>query len=346
MSINQNKLEHVRVTGGKTTARCPACAEAGTDRSGEHLVILGSGKWGCIANAGPTGKEHRRRIAELVGDDQRDRLAYRPAPRPRPAAPTCKPSRPLPELRRPSAEELRQIASVRRWPSADGLEVLVERGLLFVGDIWDDAHHHAAWVVTDSTRRNAQARRLDGQVFVGIDAKAKTLPGTSARYPIASVGPEHGEVVVVEGPPDLLSAAVVLGLAGRDLSKIGFICITGAGCALGEIAHQLEGKRVTIAQDADPAGREAAARWAREAYAGGAREVVGFKYAPGCKDLSDHLERIGPTPAPTGLCPTCWTRQVIAPIGGATCSCKPYTWPSWSSEQLEADCNHPSAFGK
>ncbi|MCS6245292.1 MAG: hypothetical protein H2172_15775 [Opitutus sp.] len=338
MSINTSKLEHIRVLSGKTTARCPACAEVGTDRSGEHLVILESGKWGCIANAGAAGHEHRRRIAELVGDDDhRDRGAYRPAPRPAPPKPVCKPARPLPELRRPTAEELRQIATVRRWPSAAGLEVLVERGLLFVGGIYDDGTTWPCWVVTDSTRRNAQARRLDGQVFVGIDSKAKTLPGTSARYPIASVGPEHDEIVVVEGPPDLLAAAVVLSLAGRDLSKIGFICVTGAGCALGEIAHQLEGKIVTIAQDADAAGREAAAGWAREAYAGGAREVVGFTYDAGCKDLSDHLERIGPTPAPTGLCPSCWSRRIAATIGGATCGCTTYTWPSWSAEQIGAD---------
>ncbi len=44
-----------------------------------------------------------------------------------------------------------------------------------------------------------------------------------------------------------------------------------------------------------------------------------------------------PTPAPAGLCPACWSRRVIAPINGPTCSCKPYNWPTWTPAQVEAD---------
>ena len=34
------------------------------------------------------------------------------------------------------------------------------------------------------------------------------------------------------------------------------------------------------------------------------------------------------------LCPTCWTRRIVAPIDGPTCSCKPYAWPVWTTEQI------------
>ncbi len=38
--------------------------------------------------------------------------------------------------------------------------------------------------------------------------------------------------------------------------------------------------------------------------------------------------------APAGLCPTCWTRRIVAPINGPTCLCKPYVWPVWTDEQI------------
>lgn len=60
-----SRLENARTTDMKTTARCPACAERGGDRRGEHLVILPSGRFGCAAF--PGDQEHRRRIFALVG---------------------------------------------------------------------------------------------------------------------------------------------------------------------------------------------------------------------------------------------------------------------------------------
>lgn len=315
MSLNLAKLENVRSHSGKTTARCPACAESGADKSGGHLVILENGKWGCIAFSGPTGHDHRRRIAELVGDGSRD-AANRPQLRQTPPKPVCKPTRLLPALRVPSAEELRQIATVRRWPTSEGLDELVKRGLLFAGAVYDYNREWLCWIVTDSTRANAQARRFDGEKFIKHDIKAKTLPGTSARVPITHITPDHTEVYIVEGPPDLLALAVILRMDGRDLAKIGFVCITGAGNSLGAVACQLDGKRVVIAQDADTAGREAAARWAQEAYNSGAREVVGFTYAEGTKDLAEHLEQLAipETMDDSGIVPSAPARPPLVPL--------------------------------
>ena len=66
MSLDVAKLEKVReLAGGIVQARCPACAEGGNDRSGEHLRIYPDGKFGCCVH--PKDTEHRKRIWALVG---------------------------------------------------------------------------------------------------------------------------------------------------------------------------------------------------------------------------------------------------------------------------------------
>ena len=65
--LDLNKLEKVRRRGRKYIARCPACAEAGGDRKGEHLFFGEDGRFGCVQFPGPDGKQHRKRIFELAG---------------------------------------------------------------------------------------------------------------------------------------------------------------------------------------------------------------------------------------------------------------------------------------
>lgn len=66
MSLDPAKLQNLRVQGGKTIARCPACAEKGMDEKGEHLVIQASGRFGCVVHPGAAGKAHRQRIFALA----------------------------------------------------------------------------------------------------------------------------------------------------------------------------------------------------------------------------------------------------------------------------------------
>ena len=49
---------------------CPACREAGTDKSGDHLAIFPSGKFACAIH--PGDKAHNRRIVELRPDLGKD----------------------------------------------------------------------------------------------------------------------------------------------------------------------------------------------------------------------------------------------------------------------------------
>ena len=67
MGLDLSRMEKVRRRGINTIARCPACAEAGDDRKGEHLFINDGGRFGCVLYPGTDGQIHRQRIFELVG---------------------------------------------------------------------------------------------------------------------------------------------------------------------------------------------------------------------------------------------------------------------------------------
>jgi hypothetical protein len=67
MSLDLKQLELVReLANGVVQARCPACAEAGGDRAGEHLRIQADGRFGCCVH--PKDGGHRKRIFALAGD--------------------------------------------------------------------------------------------------------------------------------------------------------------------------------------------------------------------------------------------------------------------------------------
>ena len=67
MSLDAAKLEKAReLAGGIVQARCPACAENGGDRRGEHLRVYPDGRFGCCVH--PKDGQHRKRIFALAGD--------------------------------------------------------------------------------------------------------------------------------------------------------------------------------------------------------------------------------------------------------------------------------------
>lgn len=70
MSLNLSKLEKLFNLGnGAMRARCPACAAAGQDRTGEHLRIAADGRFGCCIH--PKDREHRKKIFALAGERSR-----------------------------------------------------------------------------------------------------------------------------------------------------------------------------------------------------------------------------------------------------------------------------------
>ena len=74
--IDTGRLRKVKTgESGRIVAQCPVCALGGSDKTGNHLVVYPDGRFGCVANPGPEGKEHRRAILKEVGreDDGKTR---------------------------------------------------------------------------------------------------------------------------------------------------------------------------------------------------------------------------------------------------------------------------------
>ncbi len=67
MSLDLSKLEEMKRRGSSIICRCPACAESGGDRNGNHLKIRDDGKFSCVIYPGEEGKAHRKRIYALAG---------------------------------------------------------------------------------------------------------------------------------------------------------------------------------------------------------------------------------------------------------------------------------------
>jgi hypothetical protein len=76
VSLDASKLDGVRELGnGVVQARCPACAEGGHDKSGEHLRIYPDGRYGCCVY--PKDPEHRKRIHALAGERSQQSIKVR-----------------------------------------------------------------------------------------------------------------------------------------------------------------------------------------------------------------------------------------------------------------------------
>lgn len=292
--LDLDRLEKVKPRHGKAICACPACREAGGDKAGEHLAVFDSGAFHCAVD---TSDAHRKRIFELAGirSPAPPLIARRSFDSGRPVRPI--PSKPrLPDLRPLNVEEMARIAAHRRWPFFAGLELLTRRGLLWHGRVWDAGAEHPAWIVTDSTRRNAQARRLDALPWQC--GKAKTLPGSMAGRPVGlDESRPFPHIMLCEGGPDFLAALLVAWWGGYA-DSVAPVAILGAGLDIPDDALPcLVGKEITICQHADTAhtkGQDAAQRWAGQLREAGAASVRFADFAQSrmadgtpCKDLAD-----------------------------------------------------------
>ena len=66
MGIDISKLENCQKKHNKIIARCPACAEMGQDKKGNHLFISEDGRFWCVVYQGLYGRDHRKRIFQLI----------------------------------------------------------------------------------------------------------------------------------------------------------------------------------------------------------------------------------------------------------------------------------------
>lgn len=124
MALDLNLLEKVRHHAcGKVTARCPACAESGGDRTGNHLAIFPSEAYACAAC--PDDGGHRKRIFALAGI----RSEFQPEPAERRQH---RRRRALDQRRKLEADQLAAKARKHRL-------LLVERFEWEPADVWDDS---------------------------------------------------------------------------------------------------------------------------------------------------------------------------------------------------------------
>ena len=187
---------------------------------------------------------------------------------------TREPKRPeLPKLERGSRADLLRLSAARNLAPA-ALDLLSERGLLW----FYDSREGRAWLITDRARRNAQARRLDGEPWAWNGMKAWTLGGSCASWPIGLPGSEpFPAVAVCEGGPDFISC-LHHALASGVEDHVAPVCIVGASLSiLAECLPAFTGKRVRVFVHDDADGLAAARRWAGQ-LRGIAARVDGFTF--------------------------------------------------------------------
>lgn len=294
--INIHLLKNLQQVGSKLVAQCPACAEHGNDQGGNHLCVFedGNGAYHCIVDEEGAGSAHSQRIFELVGLHGKA-VVQRPLVVKRIKPPCAKPPPNLPMLYTLRVREKIDIGVARGWKNMSGVYELCARELLLGADVFDNGKSWPSWVITDSSRRNAQARRLDGQDWSGIGAKAKTLPGCLANWPIGAADIlDRLLVLLCEGQPDFCSALTVATFEGLPIDEVAPVCMAGAGQSIhSDALHFFEGKRVRIFQHPDEAGARGAYRWAEQLATVGATvdgfQFEGIRMADGrpVKDLAD-----------------------------------------------------------
>jgi hypothetical protein len=128
-----------------------------------------------------------------------------------------------------------------------------------------DTKFGRAWVVTDSTRKNAQARLLSGDQWPDIEAKAKTLPGSLASTPLGLDDIGNADFVgIFEGGPDWLAGLDLLGHRNRG-QAFAVVGILGAANRIPDnLRAAFQDKIVRIYRHADSAGEAASRRWAAQ----------------------------------------------------------------------------------
>ena len=175
-----------------------------------------------------------------------------------------------------SQRDLMAVANLRGI-APEGIEIASKRGLLWFAD-W---HGRPCWIITDRSRMNAQARRMDGQSFAvnGASRKALTFPGSRAGMPIGlDEAKAFPNVAVVEGGPDSLAAHACIWAEDRE-DDVAVVAVLGASNRpSAAVWAPLAGKRVRVYCHHDDAGMAAARAWAEAIVKAGCADIDGFRF--------------------------------------------------------------------
>lgn len=240
-------------------------------------------------------KETMREIRQYLGVEDEEDTARKA------------PSRAWEQLQREmgtgTEHDLATVAALRQLPTTAGLSLAVENGHLFFGPVFDapehgDGEYHHAWIATDSARRSAQARRMSGLPWAD-GQKAKTIHGTSGRWPVGIADSALPEIAFTEGGPDFLAAYTAVAMLGVQ-DRIQPVTLFGSGQKIHPDALPLfAGKRVWMFPHSDDnyAGLQGALQWERQLWAVQAH-VIPFDFSayPGVKDLNDFISALAAEP--------------------------------------------------
>ena len=227
--------------------------------------------------SGLSQKDACRKFIELAGGQ----ITFTPrATHLQPKSADAKPKPVFPDFRRGTVDEINHLASLRNI-GPEGIEFASERGLLFFATLKD----LPAWLITDAARVNAQARRMDGKQWEHIGAKAWTLPGSWASWPIGiTEARPFKSIALCEGGGDFLAAHyLALWEQSTYYPKQDISCSPVAMLGASQRIHEealpmFADKRVRIFGHDDEAGRGAVERWSAQLASVGA-DVDAFSFA-------------------------------------------------------------------
>lgn len=238
----------VTTRGGKQLARCWSQC----DWSGDALDLV---KW--LEGLDTTGAADylRARLGEAPRIQRGERAGVSRAVAPKTSAPVVYPAT-ITEARRPSqsvAEKyLEKYLRSRGWPLSvverHGLEVVVDTtGSLRVRHPYRVPNSGGGWRVAYYQDRDLGVSRVKWLSPRG----ASPVP-----YNLESLEREDlAGVVVCEGPADTITAELAL----EGLERVAVVGVPGSGAWRAEWGRLLDGLRVVIAADNDPAGEKLAA---------------------------------------------------------------------------------------
>jgi len=239
----------------------------------------------CAAK-GITHAEARQWFGERLGID------FHNPPDPSPPTPTPKSIHWPSDTSCADPDVWKRFANLRGYHQG-AVEVMVKAGILR----FTKAEGADCYVITDSTQRAAEIRRVDGELF-RTGSKAYPLRGCDKSWlPGLAMMTGHPNVLITEGASDLL-AAIDLYFRYRKSGGTNMWCITAAlGASIkrlhGDAVIVLRGRRVRLVPDADDAGKRMSAHFTDMLNRYGC--TVDSVILTDGTDLSDNLKSINPT---------------------------------------------------
>ena len=225
-----------------------------------------------------SNEDARRKLIELAGvSPQIPRFTQRKKGQPDHAKESIRLE--LPSLVPYSKEIAQRVADSRRL----GIAAVEFAALWLKTVVFGQICGQMAWVLTDASRKCAEARRIDAKSFHAFrdldERKSHALAGSCKSWPLGILPPGFDEpwlqehvhkILLVEGAPDYLAACQII--AAQDASVLP-VAMLGAGITkIGDDAlPYFRDREVTVVSHADEEGRKAGMRWAKQIQATGAK---------------------------------------------------------------------------